>query len=491
MAKVNSDQNTDRSPRTSRRTFLKGAAAAVGVAAFSAACAPATPQVIEKQVEVTKEVEKEVPVTVQVEVQKEVPVTVQVTSVPAQEVINIRYSSTGWGGWLSEPWQQVIDNFNKSQSAIQVPKGYEDVAEGTTKVMAEAAGGVAADVYLFETKYMQSFAALGFFLPIDEYVAGSQVVKKDLYFAQDWAEMFWGGHQRMAPFDNSPAMVWYNPELFDAAGVPYPPNKVGGWKWEDFLATSQKMTKGEGAERVFGWNGERWWVYSLPWIWSNGGWFLNEQKTACVVDSPESVAALQWAQDLIHKHKVQPTASDLGEGGTSAMFYMKRAAMAQKGTWWAIDLKAQEGLKWNVAPMPEGPGGTYTRNPLDAWGIWTGSANKDASWTLIDFLSTDEQLKVLTLAGLSVSKRKVMEEVFEKQEPTNVDWHLFREMLDGHIRPHPDTAVYNEMQDLITPEWDKVLEGTTTPAQYAAAIVPPINDLLAACISKGECEGGA
>ncbi len=172
------------------------------------------------------------------------------------------------------------------------------------------------------------------------------------------------------------------------------------------------------------------------------------------------------------------------------MFYMKRAAMAQKGTWWAIDLKAQEGLKWNVAPMPEGKGGTYTRNPLDAWGIWTGSPNKDASWTLIEFLESDKELSVLTLAGLSVSKRSVMEQVFEKQEPANVDWHLFREMLDGHIRPHPDTAVYNEMQDLITPEWDKVLEGTATAEEYAQTITPAINDLLAECISKGECEGG-
>jgi ABC-type glycerol-3-phosphate transport system substrate-binding protein len=176
MAKVRSVQSTAGHLGTSRRTFLKGAATAAGVAAFSAACAPATPQVIEKQVEVTKEVEKQVPVTVEVQTTKEVPVTVEVTVAPPKEVTNIRYSSAGWGGWLSEPWQKVIDNFNKSQSAIQVPKGYEDVAEGYQKVMAEAAGGVAADVYLFETKYMQSFAALGFFVPLDENVAASTVV---------------------------------------------------------------------------------------------------------------------------------------------------------------------------------------------------------------------------------------------------------------------------------------------------------------------------
>ena len=470
--------------RVTRRNFLVGMAGATGTAALAACAAPAQ-QIVEKVV--TQEVEKQVEVTreVEVQVEKEVVVTAAVSA----ETVNIRYSSVGWGGWLSEPWMQVVQNFNESQSAIQIPGGYEDVAEGYQKVMAQAAGGVAADVYLFETKFMQGFAALGFFIPLDELVAASDVIKEDEHFAEDWKEMFWGGHQRLAPFDNSPATVWYNRDVFDKAGVAYPPKEFGAWKWEDFLQTAQALTKGEDAERVFGWVGERGWPYSLPWIWSGGGWFLNEQKTECVVDSPESVAALNWAVDLIHEHAVQPEAAELMEGGSSAMFFNGRAAMAQKGTWWAIDLKAQEGLNWDVAPMPDGPAGAITRNPLDAWGVWTGSPNKDAAWQFIEFMSTPDQLKLLTLAGLSVSKKQVLADYFLTQEPQDVNWQIFFDALDGHVRRHPDTAIYSEMNDLITPEWDATLEGAKTVEEYVAAITDPINELLANCIAEGECEG--
>jgi multiple sugar transport system substrate-binding protein len=463
------------SQRIARRAFLKRAAGLGGLILLSAACggAPQTGSVA------TPAADNSAPAAT---------VAVAATALPVKEPVTIRFSSVGWGGWLAEPWTLLVERFNESQSAVQIPGGYEDISEGYEKVLAQAAGGVGADVYLFETKQMQSFAARDFFRPLGDYVSTSGVVKQDAYFATDWKEMFWNGQQYLVPFDNSPAMLWYNKDLFDQAGVKYPPNQYGVWTWEDFLGTAKQLTSGSGPSRVFGWAGERGWVYLLNWIWSNGGMLLNDQKTECLIDSPESIAALQWAADLVHEHKVQPQAAELGEGGNSGLFFGKRAAMAQKGTWWAIDLKAQEGLNWNVAPMPDGPAGAFVRNPLDAWGIWSGSKNPDAAWQFIEFLSKDESLNELTKAGLSVSKRSVMQsEVFLKQEPTTVDWRLFVEALDGHTKPHPDTAIYPEMSNLLQSEWDAVLDGASSVEAMVKKVKDPINQLLAECMEKGNC----
>jgi multiple sugar transport system substrate-binding protein len=486
MSEVKSNKYTSDRRHCSRRDFLKGAVSVAGLTALTACGGPSTPQTVE--VEVTREIEKEIEVTREVE--KEIEVTREVEKeAPPEGPVEIRFSSVGWGGWLSEPWMELVSRFNESQSAVQIPNGYEDVAEGYEKVMTQAAGAVAADVYMFETKYMQSFASLGFFVPLDDYVTVSPVVSEEKYFAQDWEEMFWGGRQMLAPFDNSPATIWYNKDIFDEAGVDYPPDQFGGWDWMGFLDTAIKLTQGEGAERIFGWTGERRWVYFLPWVWSNGGWILNEEKTKCVINMPETVEALQWAADLIHEHKIQPLAAELTQGGNSAMFYMGRAAMAQKGTWWAIDLKAQEGLNWNVAPMPDGAAGVWTRNPLDAWGVWNGSQHKDAAWQFVEFLSSYESLELLTLAGLSVSNKEVLSDVFTSQEPADVDWYLFVDALDSHVRRHPDTAIYLEMENLITPEWEAVLDGAKTPQEMVQALEDPINALLSECIEDGECEG--
>jgi multiple sugar transport system substrate-binding protein len=452
--------------RLSRRQVLK----LLAVGAAGAAIEACAPQVVKETVVVEK----------------------VVTPTPApKEKVKLRFTTVGWGGWLSEPWIEMVKQFNESQGDITAE--YQDIAEGYEKVMAEAVGGVAADAYTFETKWVYSFAAKGFFLPLEELVANSTVIKEEDYFAEDWKEMWWGGHMFVVPFDNSPAMIWYNPDLFDAAGVPYPPDHFGEWKWADFLETALKLTTGEGAERVFGWAGERWWVYPLNWIWSNGGMFLNEYKTKCVISSPETKEALQWAADLVHKYKVQPMADQIIQGGNSAMFMGRRAAMAQRGTWWAIDLKAaskESGLKWNVAPMPDGKAGSFIRNPLDGFTIWQGSPRRQEAWQLIEFLSRPEIMSIIVRSGLSSSRKDIMlGDVFLKQEPTDVHWYLFAEALDGHVRQHPDTAIFPQMQDLTQPAWEAVLDGASTVDEMVEKIEGPINDLLAECIAEGNCLG--
>jgi multiple sugar transport system substrate-binding protein len=207
---------------------------------------------------------------------------------------------------------------------------------------------------------------------------------------------------------------------------------------------------------------------------------------------PETVAALQWSADLVHEHQVWPATEQIIQGGTSAMFFGRRGAIAQKGTWWAIDLKAQEGLNWNVAPQPAGPAGTYVRNPLDAWGIWSGSPHPNESWEFLEFLSQPDILAILVRAGLSVSNREVlMSDVFLQQEPQHVHWNLFVEVeaLDGHVRRHPDTAIFAEMNNLLTAAWDAVLAGASTAEQMAQEVKDPINQLLQECIAQGQCAG--
>lgn len=472
----------------SRRNFVKAAGFAAASGALAACGATPAPQIIEKVVE--KEVTTIVEGTPQV-VKETVIVekVVEATAAPAEKV-TVRFSSVGWGGWLSEPWQAIVQDFNASQDRITVPE-YEDVAEGYQKVMAAAAGNVAADVYMFENKYMFGFAARGFFLPLDDFVAAASDIKKEDYFENDWKECFFRGKQYLFPFDNSPAMIWYNPELFDAAGVAYPPTKFGEWKWEDFLMVAQSLTKGEGAERIFGWLGERGY-YLLIWIWSAGGWFLTEDKTRCVVDSPEAMEGLQWAVDLIRKYQVQPLPEQIPQGGTSGMFMAKRGAMAQRGTWWAIDLKAaskESGLKWNTAPHPDGKAGAWVRNPNDAWGIWIGSAHRNEAWEFIKFLDSDPSLEKLTKAGLSMSKKRILySDVFLKQEPQDVNWQLFIDALEGHIRPHPDTAVFAQMMDIFNPEWDAIVAGQKTVQESMPEVAAKVNELLDACRKEGNCD---
>ena len=46
------------------------------------------------------------------------------------------------------------------------------------------------------------------------------------------------------PYKTSSWVVYYNKDIFDAAGVPYPD---GEWTWEEYYDIAGKLTSGEGA----------------------------------------------------------------------------------------------------------------------------------------------------------------------------------------------------------------------------------------------------
>jgi hypothetical protein len=97
--------------RLSRRDFLNLSA---GTAAGSllAAYGSAEPQVIEKTIEVEKEVEKIVTVEVEKEVVKEVEKIVEVQAEPPPpDVIPIRFAAHGGWDWMIA-WLGLIDAYN-------------------------------------------------------------------------------------------------------------------------------------------------------------------------------------------------------------------------------------------------------------------------------------------------------------------------------------------------------------------------------------------
>ena len=480
----------------SRRGLLKTLGVAGGAAVLAACGATPTPQVIKETVVVkeTAVVEKEVTKIVEgtPQVVKETVVVekvVEPTQAP-KEPVTIRFSSVGWGGWLSDPWNAIVKDFDASQSAIKVPE-YEDVAEGYQKVMAAAAGNAAADVYMFENKYMFGFAARGFFLPLDDFVSASKSVKKDDYFDNDWKECLFRGKQYLVPFDPAPYIIGYNPELLDKAGVKYPPAEFGKWNQNDFLAAAQALTSGEGAQRVFGWSGPSGYML-FNWVWGNGGNMLTDDKTKCVIDQPEAMDALQWAADLVLKYQVAPLPNQVAEGGTEGMFGSGRIAMFHTAPWTTIDLKqytAKSGLKWNLAAWPDGATGAHIRAPLDSWGIWIGSQHKNEAWTFIEYLASDESLTKLAKAGLLPAKKTVNQsDVFLKQDPQGVNWKVFIDALNGHTHPHPDTAIFQQMMDTFNASWDVIIAGKSTVQVEMPKVAETVNKLLDDCRKQGFCD---
>ena len=75
--------------------------------------------------------------------------------------------------------------------------------------------------------------------------------------------------------DRSGAMIlYYNKDLFDAAGVEYP---TAAWTQEDAEAAMEKLTvPGE----QWGFSGAGWWAQWWSFAYQNGGQIIDDRRSA-------------------------------------------------------------------------------------------------------------------------------------------------------------------------------------------------------------------
>ncbi len=157
--------------------------------------------------------------------------------------------------------------------------------------------------------------------------------------------------------------IWYNKNIFDEKGIPYPEE---GWTWEEFIETAQKLTEydEQGRPKRFGFLGP--WDPSLyeSILRQYGAYYYTPEGTRCILDAPEAIEAMQFAQDLIYKHRVTPTPSEesamAGAGGWSvgvlSLFGAERGAMAIGGRWWLLLMRdpSYAHIRLGVVPLPKG-----------------------------------------------------------------------------------------------------------------------------------------
>ena len=111
-----------------------------------------------------------------------------------------------------------------------------------------------------------AYASKGALLTIDEFVERDGI-DLSVYDPTILANYMIDGELHCLPIDHAALVVYYNKEIFDAAGVDYPQD---GWTWDDFLATAQALTldtDGDGVTDQFGVDTFR--NYWPMVVWSN------------------------------------------------------------------------------------------------------------------------------------------------------------------------------------------------------------------------------
>ena len=453
-----------KSKRLDRRAFLRlGTLTAAGAAL--AACAPPKPQIVERTVEVT------VPAQVQ---EKQVVVTAT-PAPPAQVTLR----AAMWDSAEVEPMEtEILKAFYEQYPHITVniefnPEAYDD------KLITGLAAGNAPDVFLWWN--YPKLIALGGLEDLTPYVEGPRGVDLNMYYEQVLSYARVGRFLSGLPKDFTPRAYFYNKKLFDDAGVPYPTND---WTWDDLVTIAAQLTKGEGADKRYGFYN---YIGSYPlqgYVWSNGGDFISPDgtKASGYLDSEATIEAVEWYVDLHLRHHLSPTTMEEGTlGGATEMFINNKLAIFDNGRWPQSQFKSVEGLEFGTVLPPKC---TYTGNlvtviHLACWCMNPASPYKfNEAWELLKWEAGPLAHKVRTEAGWAIPAiPSVVEELGLLSDPIDRTW--FEAVPHATVRPcFTRSAVYWQADEDLTVALEQAFLGKKPVAQALAEAVPLMDSKL-------------
>ena len=485
----------------SRRDFLRVSA----LTAAGAALAGCAPQVVKEtvEVEVTREVEveKEVEKVVEVEVEKEVEKIVEVTAEPTEapplrEPVALQWWTGGWGGTAPRAGQLAIEGaFNAKGTGITVE--WVDTPEMNDKLMTAIAGATAPDIGICCVEYA-SYYARDAFMPLDDYISVSQVIKKDEFVPGLFESMTYQGKTLGVPaLECGPRYgQLFNKGLVEEAGLDIsnlPQTWDEMYEWHEALtqfdAAGNVEVVGFDSRDGTGGNGPATNV-TMFWAVSAGVEVWDGNTMTFNFDNEEMVAALEALKRFYDYVGVEQMAAFRGSFGgwtqsPSSSFpggvqgalitgYYAPGELAHSGP--DIELAAS----WPI--VPEDRRGTKLQmvGGHPAY-IPVGAPNPDAAFEFIEFLTTDAVAEIMFATTGWLPGRQAF---YDPSRPDfdvypGLRWYIESVQEANEFWAGPIIPIQGFMNQQRVLMYDAVVYGEKTPAEAVADMQQTCTEELA------------
>lgn len=316
---------------------------------------------------------------------------------PAERVeISVAHA---WDATFFERQKQFDALFMERHPNIVVKAENTPWGDFRQKYVAQAAGNALPDLMYVHFSWAQEMIKQGLFLAVDDYIAKEKDFNLDDFSKPSLVSYTRDGKLWGLPYDEGAGILYYNKDLFDAAGEAYPDDT---WDLEKLKAVALKLTQGEGPNKIFGLGslptpGDG--TVAPPYLFPFGAQYLTEPKEdQCLINAPEAVTAMEWWEELRTKGAV-PSPADLQNLAWPA-FQFGKIALQLEGSWATPPIQANARFQWDMAKWPKGPKGHSTFSAGSAYMITRDSKTPDAAWIYMnEYLSSAGQSYMWGLTG--------------------------------------------------------------------------------------------
>jgi multiple sugar transport system substrate-binding protein len=300
----------------------------------------------------------------------------------------------------------------------------------------------------------------------------------------------WQGTLMCLPQNLSSLVVYYNADLFAAAGLPEPAAK---WTWEEFLATAVALTQdhdGDGTIDQYGLALEPTLYRLAPFVWQNEGVLVDDETnpTRLTLTRPPSLAALQWFTDLHNVHGVVPGRVEAAALDNESRFLAGTVAMYLNSRRGVPTYREITNFTWDVAPLPNGQTSAGILHS-DAFCLSSLSSNKEAAWQFIEFANSVAGQTILAGSGRTVPSLISVAEsdafLNPGLPPSRADVFLTNAAV---MRRVPVISTWQEIERVADEEIERAFYGDITAEEAARLSVQRTEEYFVRGITAGNSE---
>ena len=303
-----------------------------------------------------------------------------------------------WDADLTVYYKPLIDAYQAKTPNVRIELVDLGSADFMTLISTQLAGG--ADFDIITIKDIPGYANLvrqNRLEPLNSFIR-SKNINTGIYGGLI-EQLTVNGDVYTLPFRSDFWLIYYNKDIFDKAGVPYPANDI---TLDQYDALARRVTSGSGANKIYGAHYHGW--RSTTQLFG----ILDGKNT--IVDGTYDFLAPHYNRVLRQQDDgIVMSLAEIRTSGThySGAFFNSQIAMMNMGTWFIATQIAQvqkgeaSSRNWGLAkyPHPDGvPAGT-TLGTITGISVNRNSAKKDAALDFMQFVAGPEGAVVLAKTG--------------------------------------------------------------------------------------------
>ncbi len=350
-----------------------------------------------------------------------------------------------------EMMQSLIGGFNASQDEYEASHVYVPFADYEKQLTLGIASGELPDLVILDGCSMASFIQLGLFGDISDVD-----INWDEYMEGPMESTMLDGKHYGIPFATNCTALFYNKDMFDAAGIDYPDENT---TWDEFHEMAKALTKdGVSGFGNAATNTDEGTFQCLQWIYTAGGSYT---------DIEDGVDAYKLMQEMIEdgswtKECVNWTQSDVNNN-----FMAGNLAMQQNGPWQIPGIEANApDLNYGVTVLPKKDADSEQATSI-LGGENMGVVNKDDTSGAQAFLKYYDQTDVMVDAmkqyGSYPPKTEAASDTYWTDDPIQ---KAFLTQIDTSI-PRGPSAAWPSYSSAIQTGFQEVMTSAKTPEQAA------------------------